>query len=40
MTTPQTLSAAVTDERDPLVRLRSLFDAGTFRALSGRDDPA
>ena len=38
-----TLTFDVTDEvaadpRDPEVRLRALFDAGTLRPVSGRDD--
>jgi len=38
MTSTPLTEAPVTDRRDPEVRLRDLFDAGTMRHLSGRDD--
>ncbi|MEV0648567.1 carboxyl transferase domain-containing protein [Phytomonospora sp. NPDC050363] len=38
MTTPVTAEAPVIDRRDPEVRLRDLFDQGTMRHISGRDD--
>src|SRR6266540_3814348 len=38
MTVTATADTETVDDRDPEVRLRALFDAGTMRPLTGRDD--
>src|SRR6266545_1970810 len=38
MTVTATADTETVDDRDPEVRLRALFDAGTIRPLTGRDD--
>src|SRR6266542_1391703 len=38
MTVTATADTETVDNRDPEVRLRALFDAGTMRPLTGRDD--